>query len=111
MNTLVASKDMDLSKRKIGSIALVLMIPMYILTVFALPGNISTQCDPQVDPERGVTDQVGVCTEVSATVMREYYFGTLRLPVHTLSINMDIINKSFIPVLLAGSLILWREYI
>jgi hypothetical protein len=102
---------MELSKRKTAAVILFLMIPGYIITVFALPGNISTQCEPQVDPETGVTDQVGVCTEVSATVMREYYFGTLRLPVQTLGLNFDILNKSFIPVLLVSSIVLWREYI
>lgn len=100
-----------MSKRKIASVFMLLMIPGYILAVFSLPANISTQCEPNVDPETGVTDQVGVCTEVSATIMREYYFGTLRLPVQTLSLNFDLLNKSFIPVLLVSSAVLWREYI
>jgi hypothetical protein len=100
-----------LSNRKIASIFMLLMIPGYILMVFALPGSISTQCEPNVEAERGVTDQVGVCTEVSATVMREYYFGTIRLPVQTLSLNFDLLNKSFVPVLLVSSAVLWREYI
>ncbi|MFT4867408.1 MAG: hypothetical protein ACI9LV_000001 [Candidatus Nanohaloarchaea archaeon] len=102
---------MEMSKRKIASVFMLLMIPGYILAVFSLPANISTQCEPNVDPETGVTDQVGVCTEVSATIMREYYFGTLRLPVQTLSLNFDLLNKSFIPVLLVSSAVLWREYI
>lgn len=79
--------------------------------VFALPANIFTQCEPEVEAERGVTDQVGVCTEVSATVMREYYFGSIRLPVHTLSLNFDLLNRTFLPILMVSSVLLWREYI
>lgn len=101
----------ELSKRKIGSIGILMLIPFYIVAVMALPSNISTQCEPEVSPERGVTDQVGVCTEVSATVMRPYYFGTIRLPVHTLSLNMDLVNSSFVPIFALLSAALWKELI
>lgn len=103
--------NVDLSKRKMGAILTLLMIPGYVLMIFALPANISTQCEPQVNPERGVTDKVGVCTEVSATVMRQYYFDTVRLPVHTLGLNLDLLNKIFVPLFLVISGFLWREYI
>lgn len=102
---------MDFTKRKVAAIFLLLMIPGYILTVFSLPTNLPSGCDIQGETEPGITDQVGVCTDVSATVMREYYFGTIRLPVHTLSLNLDLLNKIFLPVLLVASAALWREYI
>jgi hypothetical protein len=102
---------MDFTKRKVASILLILMIPGYILAVYSLPANLPSGCNIQGEAQPGITDQVGVCTDVSATVLREYYFGTVRLPVHTLSLNLDLLNKAFVPVLLVASVALWREYI
>ena len=102
---------MDFTKRKIAALVLLLLIPGYVLAVFSLPANLPSGCNIEGSEEPGINDQVGVCTDVSATVLREYYFGTVRLPVHTLSLNLDLINRTFLPVLLVGSLVLWREYI
>lgn len=101
--------NLNFSKRKIGAIIILLMLPTYVVMVSALPANISSQCDPQLNPQRGVTDQVGVCTEVSATVIRQYYFGTLRLPVEVLGLNIDLLNRVFIPLSLISSAVLWSE--
>ncbi|PSG99521.1 MAG: hypothetical protein BRC29_05395 [Nanohaloarchaea archaeon SW_7_43_1] len=102
---------MDFTRRKIAALLLLLLIPGYVLAVFSLPANLPSGCNLEGGEQPGINDQVGVCTDVSATVLRQYYFGTIRLPVHTLSLNIDLINKLFMPFLLVGSIVLWREYI
>ncbi|PSG99788.1 MAG: hypothetical protein BRC28_02840 [Nanohaloarchaea archaeon SW_4_43_9] len=84
---------MDFTKRKIAALVLLLLIPGYVLAVFSLPSNLPSGCNIEGSEEPGINDQVGVCTDVSATVLREYYFGTIRLPVHTLSLNIANIFK------------------
>lgn len=99
------------SRRKIAAVFLLLMIPGYIVFVYSLPANISINCDTNKTPARGITDRVGFCSKISVSVVRQYYFGTLQLPVYRLGISFDLLNRSFLPALLASAFLLWREYI
>lgn len=83
-------------------VLLILLIPFYVITVVAMPGNVSIACGAENDTGR-VTDRVGFCTEISFSQTRTYYFDMLRLPVYKLGINLHTANKTFLPLLLGGA--------
>lgn len=89
--------------RKWLPLLIILMIPTYVVMVYAMPGNVSIACGNANDTQRGVTDRVGFCTEISFSQTRSYYFDILRLPVYKLGLNLHLLNQTFIPLLLTAA--------
>lgn len=83
---------------------LLLIIPLYVVTVYALPMTINVDCNDA----KGGTDQVGFCTEIGFDVQRSYYFGLLNLPVYRMGMNLDLLHRIVpaLTVLTSGGL-LW----
>lgn len=86
---------------------ILLMIPLYVATVYALPGLTAGGCDLAGEPS--AQQEVGFCTQVSATVERGYYFDTITLPVYIFGIDFDILHKTFLPLLLLLAAAVWRR--
>lgn len=99
---------MDL-KKSIYITLILLLIPMYIITVLAMPQNISIVCDSANGTARGVTDKVGFCSRIGFDLTRSYYFGTLQLPVYKAGLNLHAVNKYFAPVILSLALLVWKK--
>ena len=79
--------------RKAGVMVMILgLLPAYIALVNTLPSDISFGgCG--VEGSQGATENVGFCTEVSATVERSYYFGLVDLKTKALGANINPLTK------------------
>ncbi len=99
-----------MSNKYIVMVLLLLLIPAYVVGVYSLPPTTSNTCEDKGGGGASVGgDKVGFCTEISVSVMRPYYFGLLRLPVHRLGMSFDLAHRLFVPVTLAlVGLVWWR---
>lgn len=68
------------------------ILPIYVLMINSLPADVSYgTCGAQ--PQEGATENVGFCTEVSATVQRDYYMGLVDMKTRVLGFNIDPVSK------------------
>lgn len=93
-------------KKLIAIILLLALIPTYIVVVYAAPTPSESSCDTD---GRVPGENVGFCSEVSMEVIRGYYLDTVRLPVTAFGINVDIVNKTFLPLILVIAGLVWRR--
>lgn len=86
-----------------------LMIPVYVAGIPALPDTVKSTCEPVNGLAAGGIEKVGFCEEIGFAVQRSYYFGLLRLPVYKAGVSLDLLNRTFLPALLIiAAAVLWR---
>lgn len=93
------------------TLAALSLIPLYLIPVGFLPANSWTVCESEEGQAPGVTDKVGFCSDVGFSLQRSYYFGLVELPVYKAGINLDLLNKTFIPLSLLMTGFVWRQTI
>ncbi|MDY6788370.1 MAG: hypothetical protein SVV03_00235 [Candidatus Nanohaloarchaea archaeon] len=90
---------------------ILLLIPLYVMGVYALPSQVNSTCDGNSGKAKAAAgEKVGFCTEISVSVMRPYYFDTIRLPVYRAGMNLDWAHRLFPPALLAAAALIWWRY-
>lgn len=83
---------MRLGYRSLIPVMVLFLLPLYIGAVNSLPSDISYgNCGTQT--QEGATENVGFCTEVSATVQRSYYTGLVDMKTRVLGLNVDPVSK------------------
>ncbi len=83
---------MDLGYRNLIPVIVLFLLPLYIGVVNTLPSDVTYgNCGNQT--QEGLTENVGFCTEVSATVQRSYYMGLVDMKTRVLGFNIDPVSK------------------
>lgn len=82
--------------RYIIVVLVISLFPLYVLAVNSLPSDVSSKdCGTSKTSEK----RLGFCTDVSATVVRDYYYGTVQLKTTVLGVNIDALNKLIAPII------------
>ncbi|MDY6777840.1 MAG: hypothetical protein SVU32_04180 [Candidatus Nanohaloarchaea archaeon] len=93
--------------KAVPAFLVLLLIPAYIVAVYALPAPTNVSCGSGGD--RGPGEKVGFCTRISISHTRSYYFGILRLPVQRGGINLDLANRLFAPLVILAAAAVWNR--